>query len=149
MNDKFVRDCADDEMFRRCCGLMGRDPRQPKGRQSKAGMVAPWNWLDFDDVPPPPVEGRTLEQDNNLRNSLMDKYQGSGYAAAQEIIDGWSLRLSDEPDFEERFRQWCDEKDPKWRSQRVMELRNFADNVEHGGRVNRVVLRPREPTRRA
>eukprot|EP00969_Alexandrium_andersonii_P332341 14686314-Alexandrium_andersonii.AAC.1 len=49
MNDKFTRDYAEDEMFRRYCGLMGRDPRQPKGEQSKAGTVAPWNWRNFDD----------------------------------------------------------------------------------------------------
>eukprot|EP00969_Alexandrium_andersonii_P253210 11190688-Alexandrium_andersonii.AAC.1 len=53
MNDKFMTDCAEDEMFRRYCGLMGRDPRLPTGRQSKAGMDAPWNWRDFDDAPPP------------------------------------------------------------------------------------------------
>eukprot|EP00969_Alexandrium_andersonii_P283932 12552598-Alexandrium_andersonii.AAC.1 len=67
-----MKDAAEDEMFRRCCRLMGRDPRLPKGKQSKAGSVAPWNWRHFDDRPPPQVEGRTLEQDNATRNGLMD-----------------------------------------------------------------------------
>eukprot|EP00969_Alexandrium_andersonii_P224758 9926379-Alexandrium_andersonii.AAC.1 len=68
----------------------------------------------------------------------MDKYQGSGYSAAQEIIDGWSLRLADEPEFEEKFQEWCAQKDIEWREQRAKELRAYAQNVERGGRTNRV-----------
>eukprot|EP00969_Alexandrium_andersonii_P297184 13132884-Alexandrium_andersonii.AAC.1 len=60
-----------DEMFRRCCGLLGHDPTLPPARQSKAGSVAPWNWRDFQDRPPSRVEGRTLEEDNAERNRLM------------------------------------------------------------------------------
>eukprot|EP00969_Alexandrium_andersonii_P272922 12063761-Alexandrium_andersonii.AAC.1 len=37
MNNAFMTPAADDEMFRRYCGLMGRDPNLPKGQQSKAG----------------------------------------------------------------------------------------------------------------
>eukprot|EP00969_Alexandrium_andersonii_P314660 13900570-Alexandrium_andersonii.AAC.1 len=68
---------------------MGRGPTLPPGQQSKAGSVAPWNWRDFGDRPPPHVEGRTLEEDNVERNRLIGRYAGSGYDAAQEIIDGW------------------------------------------------------------
>eukprot|EP00969_Alexandrium_andersonii_P013193 575620-Alexandrium_andersonii.AAC.1 len=74
-------------MFRRYCGLMGRDPTLPSGQHSKAGSVAPWNWRGFQDRPPPRVEGRTLEEDNaerNRLNRLIDKYAGSGYNAAQD-----------------------------------------------------------------
>eukprot|EP00969_Alexandrium_andersonii_P309247 13666035-Alexandrium_andersonii.AAC.1 len=53
MNDRFMVDAENDEMFRRYCGLLGRDPRLPKGKQSKAGSVAPWNWRRFEDRPPP------------------------------------------------------------------------------------------------
>eukprot|EP00969_Alexandrium_andersonii_P349364 15430843-Alexandrium_andersonii.AAC.1 len=63
---------GEDEMFRRYCGLMGRDPDLPKGQQSKAGSLAPWNWRHIDDQPPPRVEGRTLDEDNADRNALMD-----------------------------------------------------------------------------
>eukprot|EP00969_Alexandrium_andersonii_P080972 3570835-Alexandrium_andersonii.AAC.1 len=44
MNDAFTKRVFDDEMFRRCCGLMGRDPRLPSGQRSKSGKVSPWNW---------------------------------------------------------------------------------------------------------
>eukprot|EP00969_Alexandrium_andersonii_P306963 13569909-Alexandrium_andersonii.AAC.1 len=37
----------------------------------------------------------------------MDKYAGSGYDASQEIIDRWSIRLADEPEFEDAFQEWC------------------------------------------
>eukprot|EP00969_Alexandrium_andersonii_P330662 14614653-Alexandrium_andersonii.AAC.1 len=30
MNTYFMAHAAEDEMFRRCCGLMGRDPRLPE-----------------------------------------------------------------------------------------------------------------------
>eukprot|EP00969_Alexandrium_andersonii_P185743 8207420-Alexandrium_andersonii.AAC.1 len=70
-----------DEFFRRYCGLMGRGPTPPSGQQSKA------DWRNFQDRPPPRVEGRTLEEDNLERDRLIDKYAGSGYDAAQEIID--------------------------------------------------------------
>eukprot|EP00969_Alexandrium_andersonii_P363651 15462409-Alexandrium_andersonii.AAC.1 len=34
MNDTFMKRCRDDEMFRRYCGLMGRDPTlQPWGSE--------------------------------------------------------------------------------------------------------------------
>eukprot|EP00969_Alexandrium_andersonii_P078596 3465581-Alexandrium_andersonii.AAC.1 len=59
---------ADEEMFRRYCGMMGRDPNLPKGQQSKAGSLAPWNWRNFDDRPLPRVEGRTLGEGNAERN---------------------------------------------------------------------------------
>eukprot|EP00969_Alexandrium_andersonii_P200478 8855733-Alexandrium_andersonii.AAC.1 len=60
-------------MFRRYCGLMGRDPRLPSGQRSKSGKVAPWNWQRFEDAPPSRAEGaQSLEADNDERNGLMD-----------------------------------------------------------------------------
>eukprot|EP00969_Alexandrium_andersonii_P088447 3900710-Alexandrium_andersonii.AAC.1 len=83
-----MRRVFDDEMFRRYCGLMGRDPRLPSGQRSKSGKVAPWNWRRFEDTPPPRAEGaQSLEEDNDERNGLMNRYGGSGYDAAQDIID--------------------------------------------------------------
>eukprot|EP00969_Alexandrium_andersonii_P039662 1737767-Alexandrium_andersonii.AAC.1 len=73
----------------------------------------------------------------------MDRYLGSGYAAAQDIIDRWSLRLADEPDFEERFMAWCAVKGEAWKEQRIREVRAYATNVENVGRGNSVVLRAR------
>eukprot|EP00969_Alexandrium_andersonii_P035834 1570186-Alexandrium_andersonii.AAC.1 len=65
----------DDEVFRRYCGLVGRDPTLPSGQRSKSGKVAPWSWRRFDDVPPPRAEGaQSLEGGNRERNGLMDKY---------------------------------------------------------------------------
>eukprot|EP00969_Alexandrium_andersonii_P284650 12583267-Alexandrium_andersonii.AAC.1 len=67
---------------------MGRDPRLPSGQRSKSGSVAPWNWRQFDDAPPPRAEGaQSLEEDNRERDGLMDKYGVSGYDASQEVID--------------------------------------------------------------
>eukprot|EP00969_Alexandrium_andersonii_P299126 13224043-Alexandrium_andersonii.AAC.1 len=86
-------DAERDPLFRRYCGLLGRDPSLPKGQQSKAGQVAPWNWLNFDDRPPPRVEGRSLEEDTAELNRLIDFHVGSGFAAAPDIIDAWDLRL--------------------------------------------------------
>eukprot|EP00969_Alexandrium_andersonii_P025074 1095765-Alexandrium_andersonii.AAC.1 len=74
MNSAFMKRAQADEMFRRYCGLLGRDPTLPPGQQSKAGSVAPWNWRDFQDRPPPRVEGRTLEEDIAERDRLIDKY---------------------------------------------------------------------------
>eukprot|EP00969_Alexandrium_andersonii_P186488 8239467-Alexandrium_andersonii.AAC.1 len=34
MNDTYMKRAHDDEMFRRCCGLMGRDPTLMPGAQS-------------------------------------------------------------------------------------------------------------------
>eukprot|EP00969_Alexandrium_andersonii_P307423 13589698-Alexandrium_andersonii.AAC.1 len=63
MNDTYMKRCHDDEMFRRSCGLMGRDPTLLSGDQSKAGSVAPWNWRSFFDQPPPRPEGaQSLEK---------------------------------------------------------------------------------------
>eukprot|EP00969_Alexandrium_andersonii_P119609 5288343-Alexandrium_andersonii.AAC.1 len=53
MNARFMVDAEQDEMFRRYCGLLGRGPNQPLGRQSRAGVVAPWNWRRFEDRPQP------------------------------------------------------------------------------------------------
>eukprot|EP00969_Alexandrium_andersonii_P076482 3371983-Alexandrium_andersonii.AAC.1 len=33
MNNAFMHRAADDEMFMRYCGLLGRDPNRPKGQQ--------------------------------------------------------------------------------------------------------------------
>eukprot|EP00969_Alexandrium_andersonii_P292317 12919926-Alexandrium_andersonii.AAC.1 len=63
---------------------------------------------------------------------IMDKYGGSGYDAAQEIIDCWSLRLTAEPEFEERFQQWCIEQDIIWRQNRAAQLRALARTIEEG-----------------
>eukprot|EP00969_Alexandrium_andersonii_P069492 3065895-Alexandrium_andersonii.AAC.1 len=85
---------------------MGRDPTLLPGAQSKSGSVALWNWRSFFDKPPPRAEGaQSLEKDKEERNRTMGKYGGSGYDAAQEIIDCWSLGLTAEPEFEERFQQ--------------------------------------------
>eukprot|EP00969_Alexandrium_andersonii_P039982 1752312-Alexandrium_andersonii.AAC.1 len=62
-------------MFRRYCGLMGRDPTLQPGAQSRAGTVAPWNWRSFDEQPPPRREGaQSLEEANKERNDIMNKY---------------------------------------------------------------------------
>eukprot|EP00969_Alexandrium_andersonii_P098123 4331898-Alexandrium_andersonii.AAC.1 len=75
MNDAYMRRCHDEPMFRRCCGLMGRDPTLQPGAQSRAGSVAPWNWRSFDDQPPPRHEGaQSLERDNEEWNGIMNKY---------------------------------------------------------------------------
>eukprot|EP00969_Alexandrium_andersonii_P318471 14067825-Alexandrium_andersonii.AAC.1 len=49
------------------------------------------------------------------RNGLIDRFAGSGYGAAQDIIDGWSLRLADEPECEEKFQERRVKMDVIWR----------------------------------
>eukprot|EP00969_Alexandrium_andersonii_P261536 11562199-Alexandrium_andersonii.AAC.1 len=63
MNDHFTRRIFDGPMFRRYSGLMGRDLTAPEGKRTKAGQVAPWNWLKYNDVPPATYDGApTLEE---------------------------------------------------------------------------------------
>eukprot|EP00969_Alexandrium_andersonii_P073240 3231426-Alexandrium_andersonii.AAC.1 len=73
----------------------------------------------------------------------MNKYGGSGHAAAQDIIDRWTLRLTAEPEFEEAFQKWRAEQDIVWRQQRAAELRAQARTIEGGGRAKRVKLKAR------
>eukprot|EP00969_Alexandrium_andersonii_P013911 607049-Alexandrium_andersonii.AAC.1 len=97
MNDNFMKRALDDPVFRRHSGLMGRNPTAPAGQRSKAGAVAPWNWLKFDDVPPATVEGApTSEESNRERNEIMNKYGGSGHAGPEDIIERWNLRATDD-----------------------------------------------------
>eukprot|EP00969_Alexandrium_andersonii_P251252 11105305-Alexandrium_andersonii.AAC.1 len=37
MNDNFMKRAFDDWQFRRCSGLMGRNPTAPAGQRSEAG----------------------------------------------------------------------------------------------------------------
>eukprot|EP00969_Alexandrium_andersonii_P091138 4023755-Alexandrium_andersonii.AAC.1 len=75
----------------------------------------------------------------------MNRYGGSGYDAAQDIIVRWGLRLAAEPEFEEAFQNWRRDQDVIWRKQRAEELRAQARTIEGGGRANRVELRARVP----
>eukprot|EP00969_Alexandrium_andersonii_P334570 14785842-Alexandrium_andersonii.AAC.1 len=68
-------------MFRRHCGLMGRDPTAPVGQRSRSGAVPPWNWPNFNDFLPAIADGApSLEESSRGRNEIMNKYGGSGYA---------------------------------------------------------------------
>eukprot|EP00969_Alexandrium_andersonii_P051609 2266633-Alexandrium_andersonii.AAC.1 len=79
MNDACMKRCRGEEMFRRYCGLMGRDPTLQPGAPSRAGSVALRDWRSFYDQPPPRHEGaQSLEKDNEERNNIMNKYGGSG-----------------------------------------------------------------------
>eukprot|EP00969_Alexandrium_andersonii_P121020 5349164-Alexandrium_andersonii.AAC.1 len=74
---------------------MGRDPRAPVGQRSKSGVVPPWNWLEFKNIPPAIADGApSLEESNRGRNEIMNKYGGSGYAGSEDIIEKWNLRLT-------------------------------------------------------
>eukprot|EP00969_Alexandrium_andersonii_P056052 2470405-Alexandrium_andersonii.AAC.1 len=78
MNEKFWQRIRNDPMFRRYSGLIGRDPTREGGDKSKADQVAPWNWINVDDVPPPqnPDAGQR-EADVVRRNTIVDNHLGS------------------------------------------------------------------------
>eukprot|EP00969_Alexandrium_andersonii_P088901 3923538-Alexandrium_andersonii.AAC.1 len=119
MNDKFMQKIQDDPMFRRYCGLQGRDPTLVGKDRSTAGKVGPWNWLNADDRPPAQKPLAEKQEGEKLRNDIINNYAGSGYAAAPEIIDAWDLRLADNSEFEDQFAAWLAVKHKAWQEQRL------------------------------
>eukprot|EP00969_Alexandrium_andersonii_P281588 12447708-Alexandrium_andersonii.AAC.1 len=63
---------------------------------------------------------------------------GSGYAAASEIIDRWSLRLADRPELEAKFQEWCDIQHNLSKKNQTKQLQSQMRTIEAGGRPNRV-----------
>eukprot|EP00969_Alexandrium_andersonii_P115554 5109830-Alexandrium_andersonii.AAC.1 len=129
-----MQSIAEDPMYRRYCGLLDRNPTLQGKDRRKAGQVAPWNWLEPDDVPPPQkASAHERREDEDHRNQFVDAYLGSGYAAAPDVIETWNLRHQDNPQFEDEFTEWGKVKHRAWETQRLGQINALYRNVENVG----------------
>eukprot|EP00969_Alexandrium_andersonii_P202477 8946371-Alexandrium_andersonii.AAC.1 len=72
---------------------------------------------------------------------------GSGYGGASEIIDTWSLRLAERPEFERAFEDWCKVQRALCKESQNQQLQAQARVIEVGGQANRVRHRSINPPR--
>eukprot|EP00969_Alexandrium_andersonii_P254505 11248537-Alexandrium_andersonii.AAC.1 len=69
----------------RCSG--GLAPTAPVGQRRRPGAAPPWNWPNFNDIPPAIADGAlSFEESNREGNEIMNKYGGSGYAGSEDIV---------------------------------------------------------------
>eukprot|EP00969_Alexandrium_andersonii_P174539 7717546-Alexandrium_andersonii.AAC.1 len=66
------------------------------------------------------------------RNEIVGKYGVSGYAGSEDITERWNVRVTDDAEFEEKFKEWCPTQDVFWRKQTVQELQAQARIIESG-----------------
>eukprot|EP00969_Alexandrium_andersonii_P109030 4810090-Alexandrium_andersonii.AAC.1 len=69
----------------------------------------------------------------------------SGYAGSQEIIDHRTLRITDDPEQEEEFQEWCRAQRVLFKQQKAKELQAQARIVESGGQANRALAKTSSP----